>query len=106
MKDNEELRKLIESNPDLPLVFVVAYDDMYEGYACTVFQKSDCFVSEVYFDCRHYTNYKEDVIDYYRDRLADEEEYKDLSDDEYDKAVEKYVDENIEHYKAIVVSVY
>ena len=31
---------------------------------------------------------------------------KDLSDDEYDKAVEKYVDENIEHYKAIVVSVY
>ena len=48
----------------------------------------------------------EDMIDDYSDRLADEEEYKDLSDDEYDKAVEKYVDENIEHYKAIVVSVY
>lgn len=48
----------------------------------------------------------EDMIDNYRDRLTDEEGYKDLSDDEYDKTVEKYVDENIEHYKAIVVSIY
>lgn len=106
MKDNEELRKLIESNPDLPLVFLVNSEYVDGGYYYAVFQHSKCYVSEVYFDDEHYTDDVEDMIDDYRDRLADEEEYKDLSDDEYDKAVEKYVNENIEHYKAIVISVY
>lgn len=106
MKDNEELRKLIESNPDLPLVFLVGYDDMYEDYGYTVFQSSDCFVSEVYFDGDHYSAHEEDIIEDYRDKLCDKEEYKDLSDDEYDEAVKKYINENIEHYKAIVVEIY
>lgn len=106
MKDNEELRKLIESNPDLPLVFLVNSENVFGDYYYTVFQYSKCYVSEVYFDDEHYTDDVEDMIDDYRDRLADEEEYKDLSEDEFDKAVEKYVNENIEHYKAIVISVY
>lgn len=106
MKDNEELRKLIESNPDLPLVFIVPTENIDYDYTSCVFQYSNCYVSEVYFDDEHYTDDVEDMIDDYRDRLADEEEYKDLSDDEYDKAVKKYVDENIEHYKAIVVNIY
>lgn len=106
MKDNEELRKLIESNPNLPLVFIVPTENIDYDYTSYVFQYSSCYVSEVYFDDEHYTDDVEDMIDNYRDRLADEEGYKDLSDDEYDKAVEKYVNENIEHYKAIVVSVY
>ena len=106
MKDNKELRKLIESNPDVPLVFVVNSEYVDGGYYYTLFQYSKCYISEVYFDDEHYTADVEDMIDDYRDRLADEEEYKDLSGDEYDKAVEKYVNENIEHYKAIVISVY
>ena len=32
MKDNEELRKLIESNPDLPLVFIVATENITCDY--------------------------------------------------------------------------
>lgn len=106
MKDNEELRKLVESNPDLPLVFIVPTENINCDYTSQVFQKSNCYVSDVYFYEEFYTDDVEDMIDDYRDRLADEAEYKDLSDDEYDKAVEKYVDENIEHYKAIVVNVY
>ena len=38
MKDNEELRKLIESNPDLPLVFIVDSEDIDCGYYYTAFQ--------------------------------------------------------------------
>lgn len=45
------------------------------------------------------------MLEYYGDYFADEEEYKDLSDEEYDKVIEDYVDNNVEHYKAIVVSV-
>lgn len=106
MKDNEELRKLIESNPDLPLVFLVDSESVDCGYYYAVFQHSKCYVSEVYFDDEHYTDDVEDMIDDYRNILADKEEYKDLSEDEYDEAVEKYINENIEHYKAIVVSIY
>ena len=103
MKDNEELRKLIEENPDLPLVFIVNSEDVDGGYYYAVFQHSKCYVSEVYFDDEHYTDDVEDMIDDYREKLADEEEYKDLPEDEFDKAVENYVDNNVEHYKAIVV---
>ena len=37
--------------------------------------------------------------------LADEDEYKNLSDEEYEKAIKKYIEDNIRHYKAIVISV-
>lgn len=37
MKDNEELRKLIESNPDLPLVSLVNSEDVDGGYYYAVF---------------------------------------------------------------------
>ena len=104
-KDNEELRKLIEENPDLPLVFYVTNDDLCDDYYTTVFEDSRCKVGELYFDDEITYEGLDDVVDEYRDRLCDEEEYKDLSDDDYDKAVEKFVIENIRHYKAIIIKV-
>lgn len=37
MKDNEELRKLIEENPDLPLVFLVPVDYLDDSYGYMAF---------------------------------------------------------------------
>lgn len=105
MRDNEELRKLIEENPDLPLVFLVPVDDLDDSYGYMAFQNSSCYISEVYFYEDYYREDKRDVVEYYGDYLADEEEYKDLSDEEYEKVIEDYVDNNVEHYKAIVVRV-
>ena len=53
MKDNKELRKLIESNPDLPLVFLVNSEYVDGGYYYTLFQYSKCYISEIYFDDEH-----------------------------------------------------
>ena len=39
------------------------------------------------------------------DYFCDEEEYKDLSDADYEEAIKKYIEENVRHYKAIVVSI-
>ncbi len=106
MKDNEELRKLIAENPELPLVFNIYTDNINTDYCSIVFEESvDCKVSIVYFtDDRSYDDFDE-ILDDFRCDLADEDEFKDLSDDDYDKAVEKYIEENVRHYKAIVISV-
>lgn len=105
MRDNEELRRLIEKNPDLPLVFIVPTDYLDDTYNSVAFQNSSCYVSEVYSYDENLSDDKRDVIDDYRDILAEDDEYVYLSGEEFDKAVEDYVDNNIEHYKAIVVSV-
>ena len=37
-KDNEELRKLIQENPNLPLVFNIYTDNIDIDYYCQVFE--------------------------------------------------------------------
>lgn len=104
MKDNEELRKLIAENPNLPLVFNVYTDNIDTDYCCIVFEGCRSRVSEVYFtDDRSYEDFDE-IFDDFRCSLADEESFENLSDEDFDKAVEKYIEENVRHYKAIVVS--
>ncbi|MFG6319585.1 MAG: hypothetical protein K1W33_07030 [Clostridia bacterium] len=105
-KDNEELRKLIAENPDLPLVFNVYTDNIDTDYTCIVFEGAvSCKVETVYFtDDRSYDDF-DDILDDFVCNLEDEEGFENLSDEEYIEAVEKYIEENVRHYKAIVVSV-
>lgn len=105
-RDNEELRKLIAENPDLPLVFDVYTDNIDTDYGCMVFEGTvSCKVETVYFtDDRSYDDF-DDILDDFMGYFCDEEEYKDLSDADYEKAIKKYIEENVRHYKAIVVSV-
>lgn len=104
--NKEELIKLIQENPQLPLVFFAYCDDFCPDYGGTVFNTYYCYTATIYIDDSDNTYYDnvDDVIELWRDRLCDEDNYKDLSDEEYDKAVEKYVEENVTHYEAIVVS--
>lgn len=105
MKNNEELRKLIQENPDLPLVFNVYTDDIDTDYNCIVFESCHCRVETIYFYEDRCTNDDIEVLEYYMDFLSEEDEYKDLSDEDYEEAIKNYIEENIIHYKAIVVSV-
>lgn len=105
--NKEELIKLIKENPNLPLVFFAYNDDFIPDYTGMVFEKYYCYTATIYIDEQDDNTYYDDVddvIELYRDRLCDEENYKNLSDEEYDKAVEKYVEENVTHYEAIVIS--
>ena len=105
-EDNEELRKLIQENPNLPLVFNIYTDNIDTDYCCQVFEGTvSCKVETVYFtDDRSYDDFDEILDDLMCD-LSDEDEYKDLSDEEYEEAIKKYIEDNIRHYKAIVVNV-
>lgn len=103
----EELIKLVQENPDLPVVFFAQNDEFCYDYGATVFKNFYCYTATIYVDykyddCTYYDDV-DDIIEEYRDRLCDDEEYKDLEDEEFEKAVAKYVDENIEHYEAIVI---
>lgn len=105
--DKEELLKLIKKNPNLPLVFFAHNDDFIPDYGGTVFENYYCYITIIYIDEQGENTYYDDiddVLELWRDRLCDEDKYKNLSDEDYDKEIEKYVEENVTHYEAIVVS--
>lgn len=106
MKNNEELRKLIESNPDLPLVFIVPTENISCDYTGQVFQKSNCYVSDVYFYEEFYTDDKTDMEEYIRNILDNSPLSYGMDDETFDELVEDYIKKEVESYKAIVVSVY
>lgn len=107
--DKEELIKLIQENPNLPIVFFINNDEIALDYGSTVMEDFRVYKSKIYkykrFGDICYTDDINDVIEYYWDFFAEEEEYKNLSNEEYKKEIDKYIDENIENYEAIVLYV-
>ena len=104
-KDNEELRKLIGENPGLPLVFLAYNDEICFDYGCSIFEGSRCRIGTVWFDDERMYNDKDEVVDEWRYMYCDDEKYKDMSDEEFDKAMEELVEEEVRHYEAIIVHV-
>ena len=107
--DREELLKLIKENPELPLVFMMSNDEVAGDYGCTVMEDFRAYKSEVYKYERWgdlvFSDDREEVEEYYMDTLTDEEKYIDLSQEEYEEVIKNYVNQNIEHYEAIVLYV-
>ena len=104
--NKEELIKLIQENPDLPIVFSINNEYIAYDYGSSVMYDFWCDVGEIWdlgdemvFDDKDY------VLEYYQDMLYDDDKYKDLSDEEYEKAVAEYVENNVKHYTAIIISV-
>ena len=103
LNDTSNLRQLILENPDLPLL-IFAGEEAWGG---------DWSYTQAYVrnpSIQTLTLYHDEWIDVddYADRLADdlcyEEEYKDLSDEEYDKMIDQKVAET-EFAQAIVIYV-
>lgn len=109
MSKTEELVKLIQENPKLPLVFMMSNDEVAGDYGCTVMEDFTAYKSEVYKYERWgdlvFSDDKDEVVEYYFEELAEKEEYKDSVEEKHTEAIEEYVDKNIEHYEAIVVYV-
>ena len=105
-KQTKELLKLIQENPELPLVFMVDGElsaDPYE-YRYTFVESYSAEVETIWIYRDTYYNHIVDVTEAVEEGLMNEEGYENLSDEEFDKAVEKYIEENVEHYKAIVIT--
>lgn len=101
IKDTSILRNLILENPDLPVLIFCgeeAYSGEY-GYEQANASKGEIEALTLYDDM--WLN-EEDYRDKLSDDLCDEEEYKDLSDEEYEKMLDQKIAET-EFVKAIVI---
>lgn len=89
--NKEELIKIIEENKDLDIVVMASTDDLIDEYGSILMEKLNIEVTDIYNSPRDEVIYfdKDDVVDELRDFLADDEEYINMSDDEYDKACEE-----------------
>lgn len=94
VKDSTELRKAIAENPELPIVVMVGSDAASDEYGYTYCEVVKAEVGEI-LDC--YTPWKEEIV--YNDREDFEEDlanflcktanYKKMTDEEFDKALEE-----------------
>ena len=88
---NEKLVKIIQENPNLDIVVMASTDELTDEYGSILMEKLNIEVANIYNSPRDEIIYfdKDDVVDELRDFLADDEEYIDMSDDEYDKVCEE-----------------
>ena len=103
LDDTTELRKLIIENPDLPLI-VFAGEEAWSGdycYSQSLDVRARIDTLGLYGDIwMEEDDYRDKLVD----DLCDEEEYRDLSDEEYYKMIDQKIAET-EFVKAIVVYV-
>lgn len=100
----EDLLKIVKENPDLDIVVMTSTQDLTDDYGYLLLEKIKVEVTDIYnspYDEYIYFD-KDDVIDRLRECLADNEEYADMSDDEYDKMCEEKANDYF-YKKAIVI---
>lgn len=104
MNDTTKLRKLIIENPELPLLIFCGEDSWHDEwpYEQAIVNGQPSIQELTLY--RDWWIDKDDYEDRLRDDLCDMDEYKDLSDEEYDKMIDRKVAET-EFVKAIVVYV-
>ncbi len=102
---NNELKQLIIDNPNLPIKVMVSADnaDFYDYYTIALKPKDFgveelTLFNDVWLD-------RDDMEDKARDILADDLNYANLSDEDFDKEVEKYIENNCDFQKHIVIYV-
>lgn len=101
LKDTIILRDLILQNPDLPIITFCGEDSYTDEYSYTMaYCTKGEIESLILYDNMWLT--EEDYGEKLYDDLSDEEEYKGLSFEEYDKIIDKKISE-AEFVKAIVI---
>lgn len=107
LEDTTELRKLIIENPNLPLLIFCGEESWDGEHPYSSAFASGGSIQELTLYENGYDAIwmdKEDYAEKLSDDLADEEEYKNITDEEYDKIIDQKVNET-EFVKAIVIYV-
>lgn len=103
LNDTTILRNLILENPDLPLLIFCGENSWHDEYPYEQVDVNSGCIKEVTL----YNNYWLDREEYEEElinNLSDQEEYKDLSDEEYDQMIDQKVVET-ESVKVIIIYV-
>lgn len=103
LSSTDELRKLIEENPELPLL-IFCGEEAWEGsFAYTQADVNHCRVETLTLYDNCWIN-EDDYREKLSDDLSDEPEYKNLSDKEYYEMIDEAVKET-EFIKVISICV-
>lgn len=102
-KPAKELLDIINSNPDLPIVYFVNQDDCEYSWTLMEYSKAEV-AGIIYIDNKVYSD-KDDALDDLANTYADDEETKSMSDKEYNDYIEEIFNRDATIYKAIVVYV-
>lgn len=112
VKDSTELRKAIAENPNLPIVVLVGQDAASDEFGYTYCRDVRCCIDDI-LDCQCewqddvdiVYNSRDEFEDDLRNYLGEQEEYENLSDEDFDKIVEQ---EKLKYksywHKAIVIT--
>lgn len=103
LNDTSDLKDLILENPELPLLIFCGEEAYWGEYAYNQAFARNVEIKEItlYGDCwMDREDYRDELID----NLSDDEQYKDLSDEDYGKMIDQKVVAT-EFVKAIVIYV-
>lgn len=103
IKDTTELRNLILENPELPVLIFCGEDAWNSDYGYSQGEVKRIEVEELTLYGEQWLE-KDDYEEELEEGLCDEEEYKDWSDEEFDRMIKQKVEET-EFVKAIVIYV-
>lgn len=102
-KDCKELKELIISNPEAPLLIFVGEEAWSGEYSYESVDGGYASLKEITIYGDHWLD-RDDFEDVLRDDMANDEQYENLSDEEFDAEVAKIVEETA-FVKAIVIYV-
>ena len=98
-----KLLELIKNNPDLPVIVCADNYNVNDDYNYTLYTNLSVDIEELTFYNDEVWLEYDDVEDRVRDIFADDEKYINLSDEEFDKAVEDYIKDNYIFKKYICI---
>ena len=104
-EQTKELLQIIQENPELPLVFMVDGSEIADicEWRCIYIDEYSTKVETIWKWEDEYLTDEIEVEELVEEYLSGMEEYEDLKGEEFEKAVKKYIKENVEKSKAIVV---
>lgn len=99
-----EIIELIKENPELEIVVMASTQELTDEYGWLLLEKLRIEVSDIYKSLDNEKLYfdKEEIVEELREYLADNKEYVNMSDEEYDKMCEEKANEYF-YKKAIVI---
>ena len=89
--NKEELIKVIQENKDLDIVVMASTDELSDEYGSLLMENLRVEVTDIYNSPQEEIIYfdKDDVIEELQNYFADNEEYMNMSDEEYEKICEE-----------------
>lgn len=104
-QSTEELKKLILENPDLPIVVLAGEEAHCDGFYWAYCSSISFHIGEV-LDC-DFCDYDDSIFtdrDRFREKIEDDlwEDYHELSDEEYDAAIDREVAKYEPYWKKVI----